>query len=207
MSLVADVEQAQIFVQSHHRIPLEKTMAQEPKKTIAPNDSTEVATQRPAVADQHLPFLEKVMVQGNLPDPYDARDITEVVFRVMRDVMTTEAAERVDAELHEEAVDPERTRDRALHMEISDLWEDTNPIVNLLSRIRPPLKGPGLSGIDSDRFLFRVANEAGLPPNNDRDQVVKAVFSATKDELSEERVQEIAEWLPEGQVRQLWNAA
>jgi len=30
----------------------------------------------------------------------------------------------------------------------------------------------------------------------DRDQVVQAVFSATKDELSEERIKEIADCLP-----------
>lgn len=183
-------------------------MAQESNiKTTTPNDSTEVATKRPAIPNQHMPFLEKVMVKGNLPDPYDARDITEVVFRVMRDVMSTETIDRVDSELHDEAVDPERTRDRALHMEVSDLWQDTNPIVGFLSRIRQPLKGPAPAGIDSNLFLARVANESGMPPNYDREQVVKAIFSATKDELSEERIQEIAAWLPSGRVQELWNEA
>jgi uncharacterized protein (DUF2267 family) len=40
----------------------------------------------------------------------------------------------------------------------------------------------------------------------DREQAVKAVFSATKDELSPERIQEIASWLP-GRVRELWDEA
>ena len=40
----------------------------------------------------------------------------------------------------------------------------------------------------------------------DREQVVKAVFSATKDELSEERVKEIANCLPP-RVRQMWETA
>nr|WP_310429048.1 hypothetical protein [Chamaesiphon sp. VAR_48_metabat_135_sub] len=33
------------------------------------------------------------MVEGGFADPYDARDFTEVVFRIMRDLMTTEAAD------------------------------------------------------------------------------------------------------------------
>jgi uncharacterized protein (DUF2267 family) len=75
-----------------------------------------------------------------------------------------------------------------------------------LSRIRKPLRGPAPIGIDSNLFLTRVANEGGLPGTVDRDQALKAVFSATKDELSEERIQEIAGWLPD-RVRELWAQA
>lgn len=50
------------------------------------------------IAEKDMPFLEKVMLKGNLSDLFDARDITEVVFRVMRDLMTTEAADRVEEE-------------------------------------------------------------------------------------------------------------
>ncbi|MFB2937506.1 DUF2267 domain-containing protein [Aerosakkonemataceae cyanobacterium BLCC-F154] len=155
------------------------------------------------IADKDMPFLHKVMLKAGLSEPYDARDLTEVVYRVMRDLMTTEAADRVAAELHEKAMP---TDDKALQMEITDLWKDTNPIVGFLSRVRPPWQGPGIFKIDDDRFLFRVANEGGMPPNVDREQVVKAVFSATKDELSKERIDEIASWLP-GKVRQLWEEA
>ncbi|OCQ90054.1 hypothetical protein BCD64_19155 [Nostoc sp. MBR 210] len=155
------------------------------------------------IAEKNLPFLEKVKQNSGLADLYDARDITEVVFRVMRDLMTTEAADRVEGELHKPA---EETEDKSLQMEIAELWHDTNPIVSFLSRVRPPWQGPGIFKIDSDRFLFRVANEGTMPPNVDREQVVKAVFSATKDELSQERIQEIASWLP-GRVRQLWEEA
>ncbi|NJM72914.1 MAG: DUF2267 domain-containing protein [Scytonema sp. RU_4_4] len=161
-------------------------------------------TQSSPIASKDMPFLEKVKVKGNLEDIYDARDITEVVYRVMRDLMTTEAADRVAEELENKPA--EITDDKALQMEIVDLWKDTNPIVGFLSRVRPPWQGPGIFKIDSDRFLFRVANEGGLPPNVDREQVVKAVFSATKDELSQERIQEIASWLPD-KVRQLWEEA
>ncbi len=160
-------------------------------------------SQAVSIDSKDMAFLEKVMIKGNIPDPFDARDITEVVFRVMRDLMTTEASDRVAEELHEEVLE---TEDKALQMEIADLWKDTNPIVGFLSRVRPPWQGPGIFKINDDRFLFRVANEGMMPPERDREQVVKAVFSATKDELSAERIQEIASWLP-GKVRQLWEEA
>lgn len=149
------------------------------------------------IADKDKPFLEKVMRQGNLPDIFDARDITVIVFRTMRDLMTTEAADQVAEELHKEAFPTEK---KALQDEIADLWKDTNPIVAFLSRIRPPLQ------IDSDLFLRRINQEASLSREVEVTTVIKAVFSATKDELSPERVQEIAGFLP-GQIRQMWESA
>lgn len=166
-------------------------------------DPSEMEDRRAILADEHGSFLEKVMVKGGFADPYDARDFTEVVFRVMRDLMTTEAADNVEAELHEEAY---ATKEKRLKLEVSDLWKDTNPIVGLLSRVRPPWQGPGIFKINDDRFLFRVENEGGLAPGLDREVAVQAVFSATKDELSEERIQEIAKWLPP-HVQKLWEEA
>lgn len=157
-----------------------------------------------AIDPKDRPFLEKVMTGGGLEDLYDARDVTEVVFRIMRDLMTTEAADRVAEELHEPA---EPTENKALQTDVADLWKDTNPIVGFLSRVRPPWQGPGIFKIDSDRFLFRAANEGGMPKSADREKAVQAVFSATKAELSDERVQEIASWMPEGKVSELWNQA
>ncbi|NWF61525.1 MAG: DUF2267 domain-containing protein [Fischerella sp.] len=148
------------------------------------------------IREQDRSFLEKVMRQAGLSDVYDARDITEVVFRTMRDMMTTEAADRVADELHKPA---EVKDDTKLH-EVADLWKDTNPIVAFLSRVRPPLI------IKSDTFLFRINQEAGLQPDVNVENAVKAVFSATKDELSEERVKEITEFLPD-KIRQLWEEA
>jgi uncharacterized protein (DUF2267 family) len=149
------------------------------------------------IATKDMPFLEKVQIKGELEDIFDARDIAEVVFRTMRDMMTTEASDRVAEELHKEA---EPTDDKALQNEIADLWKDTNPIVSFLSRIRPPLI------IKSDTFLFRIDQEASLQQGVAPETVVKAVFSATKDELSEERVKEIAGFLPD-KIRELWETA
>lgn len=149
------------------------------------------------IATKDMPFLEKVMFKGELEDIFDARDITEVVFRTMRDMMTTEASDRVADELHKEA---EPTEDKALQNEIAELWKDTNPIVSFLSRIRPPLI------IKSDTFLFRIRQESGLPQGVEPETVIKAVFSATKDELSEDRVKEIAGFLPD-EIRQMWEQA
>jgi uncharacterized protein (DUF2267 family) len=166
-------------------------------------DPTEIEDARTAIASEHNSFLEKVMVKSGFGDLYDARDFSEVVFRVMRDLMTTDTIERVEGELHEEVMP---TKEKALQMEVADLWKDTNPIVGFLSRIRQPLRGPAPIGIDSNLFLTRIANEGALPPTVQPEQALKAVFSATKDELSEERIQEIASCLPD-QVRQLWEQA
>ncbi|OYD94881.1 hypothetical protein CDG76_16045 [Nostoc sp. 'Peltigera membranacea cyanobiont' 210A] len=166
-------------------------------------DPTEIEDNRTAIADEHHSFLEKVMVRSGFADLYDARDFTEVVYRVMRDLMTADTIDRVESELHTEAIP---TDEKALQLEVAELWKDTNPVVRFLSKIRQPLRGPAPLGIDSKLFLTRVANEGGVPGSVDAEQAVKAVFSATKDQLSQERIQEIAGCLPD-YIRQLWEQA
>ena len=177
-------------------------MEANPPKALKEGPSVPIAT-------KDMPFLEKVMLKSGLEDIFDTRDVTEVIYRAMRDLMTTEAAERVADELHKEALP---TKDKALQMEIADLWEDTNPIVGFLSKIRPAFfhsQSRDLTNVNDERFLTRVKNESPMAATGyevDRDQVVQAVFSATKEELSEERIKEIAACLP-GRVRELWDEA
>ncbi|MFB6276154.1 MAG: DUF2267 domain-containing protein [Halothece sp.] len=150
------------------------------------------------IASKNQPFLEKVMIKAGVDDIFDARDISEVVFRTMRDVMTTEASDQVFEELKGEKAVP--SDNQSLQDDISNLWKDTNPLVAFLSRIRPVLE------IDDETFLFRIRQEAGLQRGIDPETALTAVFSATKDELSQQRVQEIAEALP-GQIREIWEKA
>jgi len=183
---------------------LEK-MEENPPKALKEGVSVPIAT-------KDMPFLEKVMIKSGLEDIFDARDVTEVIYRAMRDLMPTEASDRVENELHTEALP---TEDKALQMEIADLWKDTNPIVGFLSRIRAPFDHSNrhnpsdISNVNDERFLTRVKNESPMAATGfdlDREQVVKAVFSATKEELSEDRIKEIANYLP-GKVRELWEEA
>jgi uncharacterized protein (DUF2267 family) len=116
----------------------------------------------------------------------------------MRDLMDTQVVDRVSEELKGEKAVP--SDDQSLQDDISQLWKDTNPIVAFLSRVRPALN------IDDETFLFRIRQEGGLQRGIDPELAVSAVFSATKDELSQERIQEITEVLP-GRIRQIWEKA
>jgi uncharacterized protein (DUF2267 family) len=152
---------------------------------------------QPPIPEQYVPFLQKVMTQAQLPDIYDARDITVVVFRTMRDLMTTDAANKVASELETKEAEKEEKVDND---DVAFLWKDTNPLVAFLSKVRPPLE------FDGDTFIFRVNQESGVPKGIEPTTVIKAVFSATKPELSPERVTEIASFLPD-KVKVLWNEA
>ena len=152
---------------------------------------------KPAIPDKYLPFLEKVMNEAKLPDIYDARDITVVVFRTMRDLMTTDAANKVASELE---IKESEKQEKIDGDDVLLLWKDTNPLVAFLSKVRPPLK------FDGDTFIRRINQESGVPRGVEASTVIKAVFSATKKELSQERIQEIASFLPD-KVRIFWNEA
>jgi uncharacterized protein (DUF2267 family) len=54
--------------------------------------------------------------------------------------------------------------------------------------------------------LYRIRQEAKLPAGIDVETVVCAVFAATKQELSRERIEEISSFLPE-KIRRMWSQA
>jgi uncharacterized protein (DUF2267 family) len=150
------------------------------------------------IVDKYTPFLEEVALKAELPDIFDARDLSNVVYRTMRDLMPTETAKAVEAELHEEI--EKGTTNKRLQDEIADLWKDDNPIVAWLSKVRPPLK------FDADTFIFRVEKEGGLPRGTTGEKVINAVFSATKQELSDKTKQQVSQFLP-GKIKDMWEAA
>lgn len=166
------------------------------KMRANPPEALETGPSMP-IANKDTDFLKKVMLKGNIEDIYDARDITEIVFRTMRDLMTTEAQKDVASDLNAATLETDK---KALSGEVSDLWKDSNPLVRFLSKIRPPLK------FSDETFFFRIEKEAGLPKTTGPNAVVKAVFSATKEELPAARVAEVAEFLP-GKIRTLWEEA
>ncbi|AFZ19285.1 DUF2267 domain-containing protein [Allocoleopsis franciscana] len=147
-----------------------------------------------------MTFMETVMHKGHLENAFVAKDITELVFRTMRDLMTTEASDRVAIELKEENEEVPTEEYKPIPDDLGDLWRDTDPVMGFLSRIQGPMK------FDSDSFLFRLRQEANLPEGIDLETVICAVFSATKQELSQARIEEIASFLPE-KIRRMWNQA
>lgn len=151
------------------------------------------------------PFLNTIKMQGHFEDDLQAKEAAEVVFRTMRDLMSAEAKNRVKQELSDKVAVPAESNPIPSHNHavdecIADLWQDTDPIESTLSANRPP------QTFDGDNFLFRVEQEASLPAGVSSKQVVKAVFQATKEELSSERVQEVASFLPD-QIQQIWEQA
>lgn len=148
--------------------PIIKVRVTKMAKNISPNEQA---------------FLEKVMQKSSIPDIYDARDITIVVFRALRDLLSTDVSERTAADLNDE--------------QIAKLWQDDNPIVAALSKLRPPLN------VDTETFLRRIRQEGGVPKNVTPESAVIAVFSTVREELPPERTQEIADFLPEG-LKVMW---
>ena len=166
-------------------------MEKEPPEALQTGAST-------PIVDKYTPFLEEVALKAELPDIFDARDLTNVVYRTMRDLMPNEASQAVEAELHDEI--EEGVGNKRLQNEISDLWKDDNPVVAWLSKVRPTLK------FDADTFIYRVEKEGGVPRGTSGEKVIKAVFSATKAELSQEAKSQVSEFLP-GKIKEIWESA
>lgn len=141
-------------------------------------------------------FLEKVSTRSNLSNINAAQRAANVVFRILRDMLPKDAEKRVGEELHKDQ------ETRTNEMDAEDLWQDPNVMVAFFSRISPlrPL------AIKPGTFWLRFEQEAALPEGVDPKTVASAVFSAAKEELSHERIQEIASFLP-GEIRQVWEAA
>ncbi len=149
------------------------------------------------VNQSNLSFLEKVMARANLTDVYEAREMTEVVYRTMRDLVPTKTVDNVASELNKKATE---SNQKQIQEDIADLWKDTNPIVAWISRIR------GTLDIDDQLFIRRVEQEGAMPQRTTGEIVIKAVFAATKDELSQERITELSGFLP-GKIREIWEQA
>ncbi len=140
-------------------------------------------------------FLERIKSESGLKDLEEAKDSAQVVFRVMRDSMPKEISDRVILELSKKT--------RSTH-QIASLWRETNPLLFLLNfRIMDsslPIVTP--FSTNDNLFVARVEQECSLTEGNG-ETVIQAVFSAIKDKLSQERILEIAEFLP-GQIREFW---
>lgn len=147
-----------------------------------------------STAAEQKPFLEKVIENSSLQTTNEAQVATKVVFRILRDLMPTNEIERIEQELQAQAPKAD--------MQIADLWNDPNVMVAFFSRISPLRQ----LSISSETFLLRLKQEGQLPTNADPKVVTQAIFSATQDELPEQRINEIAQFLPD-EIRQLWEQA
>ncbi|HEY9737451.1 MAG TPA: DUF2267 domain-containing protein [Trichocoleus sp.] len=139
-------------------------------------------------------FLEKVAQRSGLNNEADAQRAANVVFRIMRDMMYNKTSNQIEADLKENASDAEQ--------DAVDLWQDYNVMVAFFSRISPAQN----LHLRSSTFWLRLKQEGALPEDVTPQEAAKAVFSATKEILPEERSQEIAQLLPD-EVGQVWAAA
>ncbi|MGK7916956.1 MAG: DUF2267 domain-containing protein [Prochloraceae cyanobacterium] len=153
------------------------------------------------IARENIPFLEKIMHEGRLNDLGEARNLTKIVFRTIRDFIPAKVIKRVELELLDKAV---LIEDKSHQLnEIATLWKDPNPLVGWLSRFRRPFKNIAFLGMDANLFLIRVEKEGGVPKSTDVETVIKAVFQAIQEELSVKVIGEIGYFLP-GKIQQWW---
>jgi uncharacterized protein (DUF2267 family) len=148
------------------------------------------------------PFIDKVTQIGHFQSRDLAEETVEVIFRSMREMMTQDAIERVREELkNKTAVSAEEvdipSQDKAIEKDLAELWKDPDPVAATISRDNNPHQ------ISSDQFLDRIKQQVNLPPSVTPEGAVKAVFSLTKPELSEDRVQEVSTYLPD-KIQKMW---
>lgn len=147
-----------------------------------------------ATQAQQQSFLDKVIARSGLETTEEAQRAANVVFRIMRDLMSNKTNQEIKAELQQKAPEAEQ--------EVVDLWQDYNVMVAFFSRISPAQNLHIKPGV----FMLRLKEEGALPENVSPEEVAKAVFSATKEILPQDRNQQVAQLLPD-QVRELWNQA
>lgn len=147
-----------------------------------------------STATEQKDFLEKVVERSTLETTNEAQTAVKVVFRLLRDMMPTDEIEKIENTLQEEAPNDDMT--------VADLWHDPNVMVAFFSRISPLRQ----LSISPGTFFLRLQQEGALPKDADPKAITQAIFSATKEELPQSRIGEIAQFLPD-EIRQIWEAA
>ena len=143
--------------------------------------------------ERNKAFLEKVIAETNLKTVNEAQTATKVVFRILRDLLPREEVDKLADELRgEEAPNA--------NMEIKDLFKDPNPMVSFFSYISPIQQ----LNIDKDTFMLRLKQEGAVRHDTDAEAVTKAVFSATKAEISQEQVENVANCISDDELRSIW---
>ncbi|MBV8883558.1 MAG: DUF2267 domain-containing protein [Chroococcidiopsidaceae cyanobacterium CP_BM_RX_35] len=145
-------------------------------------------------AQKQQSFLKKVVERSGLETENQAQRATNVVFRLLRDMMSNQETNRVEEDLRKRASEAEQ--------DAVNLWQDPNVMVAFFSRISPIQK----LNISPGTFMLRLKEEGVLPEGVSPELVTQAVFSATKEILSPERSHEVAQALP-AEIRQLWEQA
>lgn len=145
--------------------------------------------------EKNKAFLDKVIANSKLETVNEAQTATKVVFRILRDLLPREEVDKLADELRgEEAPNAD--------MEIKDLFKDTNPMVSFFSYISPVQQ----LNISKDTFMLRLNQEGAVRHDTDPEEVTKAVFSATKDELSQAQIDNVTKCLSD-EIRAIWQQA
>ena len=146
--------------------------------------------------EKNKAFLDKVIAETNLETVNEAQTASKVVFRILRDLLPREEVDKLADELRgEEAPNAD--------MEIKDLFKDTNPMVSFFSYISPIQQ----LNINKDTFMLRLKQEGAVRHDTDAEAVTKAVFGATKAEISTEQIENVAKCISDDEIRAIWQQA
>lgn len=146
--------------------------------------------------EKNRAFLDKIIANTNLETVNEAQTATKVVFRILRDLLPREEVDKLADELRGESAPN-------ADMEIKDLFKDTNPMVSFFSYISPLQQ----LNISKDTFMLRLNQEGAVRHDTSPEEVTKAVFNATKDEISAEQIENVAKCISDNELRALWQQA